>query len=243
MHTVDGRFNTEANPQADWREFFREGSADNRLAWDNAQNINTNPTSNPGNPDVGRRFRGILSHGCTMEVTVRNSGPNTLTVNAYYVLCKKDVPAGYGTLENLYNEGFIRSGRVSDDPLTGSNPWDSQIISTDISATPFLNSLFCRHFTILRRTKYELSPGNYFSVFTKDTRIRKMYQTAAIGNAFMKGWTEGWLFDYNGVIFSSDGLQEPTNPVAIIAVQILRRYSMSFLPLKLQQTSKDQIDT
>lgn len=240
MHSVDGRFAATPNPQADWREFFREGGTQYAQAWDNAANITTS-AANPAFPSVGYRSRGIMSMGCTMEVVVRNVSPNQMTVNAYYVVCKRDVPAGYATIEALYDEGFRRAGRVSEDPLTGSNPWDPQIDSTAISATPFQSSLFCRHFTVMRRTKYELSPGHYFTVLTKDTKQRKLYMTSAIGNAFKKGWTEGWFFDFQGVI-NSDGIAEPQNPVGLLAVQILRRYAFSFLPLKLPQTSFDTID-
>jgi len=243
MHTVDGLFTGPgydvANPSADWREFFREGGAGNQNAWDNASTTLTSAT-NPAFPPVGLRYRQIMSHGCVMEVTVRNVGVNSATVNCYRVMCRRDVPSGYGNIVNLYDEGFRRAGQVSEVPLTGANPWDSQIRADFISATPFQSSLFCRHFTIIRRTKYELSPGQFFSMVTKESKLRRANMTTFQTRMAKAGWTEGFFFDFNGVPILDTGI--PVHGAATLAFSVWRRYSLSFMPLKNLQTSLDTTD-
>jgi len=240
MNTSDGYFAgpDAANPSADWREFFREGSAANQQAWDNAVNIVTGGT-NVLNPAVGRRYRQLLYHSCVVEMTVRNTGDNPCIVNCYRVVCRRSVPSQYGNIVNLYTEGFERAGLVSEDPLTGSSAWDAQYSANALCATPFQSQLFVRHFKILRRTKYELSPGQFFSILLKDTRRRHVNMTTMITKMAVAGFTQGYFFDFNGV---PADIGAPTTTTSQLTVSILRKYRISFLPQKMYQTSLDVTD-
>lgn len=245
MHTCDGAFSGPAgsynvlNPSADWREFFREGAAQYANAWDNAVNITTSGT-NPAFPPVGYRYRTIKSHGCVMEVIVRNTGSTTCVVNAYRVVCKRDCQSGFLNPIQLYDEGFVRAGNVSEEPLTGANPWDLHLSGANVSATPFQSGLFCRFFTVLRRTKYELAPGQFFSLVVKDTKLRNMNMHKAIVKLALKGWTEGYFFDFNGVPTNNAGTAEI--PSSEVTVSIWRRYKLSFMTQKMEQTALDTTD-
>ena len=108
-----------------------------------------------------------------MELTVRNTGPSPVLVNVYRVVCKRNFPFVGFTLESLYEQGVRFAGRITEvtQPVEGTGDdggappygmWDPQITPTQLVASPFQSRLFTQHFTIYRRTKYQLSPGEEF---------------------------------------------------------------------------------
>lgn len=241
LHTVDGRF-TGTNPQADWREFFIEGGTANKNAWDNAINPVTGPL-NPEYPNRSNRYRALRSNHATIEVTVRNTGTTPCLINAYRVVCRQNVHRLYGDIETLYAEGFRRAGRVSEDQDQSAAPtelWDPHMTPAQLASTPFQSRLFCQAFTILRRTKYQLAPGEEFNLLYSDRRKRVLYQNKIRDSAFVRGLTTGWFFDFNGVpIVDQIGTTTADSQVSVL---IQKRYSISFLPEKRYETSHDTQD-
>lgn len=249
LHTSDGLY-TGDNPQADWREFFREGSSENAVGWDNI----IDPTAAPQYPDINRRNRAIRCNSSAMEFTVRNTGTNSCLVNVYRVVCKLNVPFVGFTLEQLYDHGFRYAGRVTEvtQPVEGTGNdgvappygmWDSQIVSSHLVATPFQSATFTKYFTIYRRTKYQLAPGEEFSLLLRDNRPKHIDMNRMRGNSFVKGLTHGYFIDFQGVpVTVGDPPTGTTTAVATLAVQKLVRYSLNMLPEKRVATSYDVQD-
>lgn len=239
VNTVDGLVaptNSYDPCHDDWRVMFREGGAAYQNAWDNATNTVSGAT-NPANPLVGVRGRSILFKSVIGELTVRNTGANKLIVNGYLCMCRKDVersanPVGNaGSVISLYQEGFTRPGQVSDDAVTGANPWNAQIGPSSLEATPFLNSLFCRHYKVLKRTKFNLDPGQDFSLLVKYSKPRTLDMTNLTWRVSKKGFTYGWLFDAVG---APTGI---TTETGTLSVQFLKRYHIQLMPQRAIETS------
>lgn len=235
INTVDGLIPASAIGAShdDWRVLFREGGTIYQNAWDNALNTTTGPT-NPSQPTVGVRGRSMMFLSCMGELTVRNTGAGQVIVNAYLVVCRKDVARNNGTesLLTLYTDGFKRSGAVSDDATLGTNPWNAQITSSDLSATPFMNALFCRHYKILKRTKFNLGPGQDFSLIIKSHKRRVVDMTTMIGRVSKKGFTYGYMFDCQGAPATGS-----TTDASTLAVQFLKRYHINLMPQRAIETA------
>lgn len=246
LHTSDGVY-TQDNPQADWREFFREGSTENAVGWDNI----ADPFAGPQYPDVNRRNRAMRCTSSAMELTIRNTGTNPALVNVYRVVCRLNFPFVGFNLESLYEQGFVYSGRITEvtQPVEGTGNdglppplgmWDPQIGPLDLVATPFQSSLFTKHFTIYRRTKYQLSPGEEFSLLLKDSRPKYIDMNRMRGNSFVKGITHGYFVDFQGVPELVAGDPPTTrSATATLSIQKVVRYSINMLPEKRTATSFD----
>jgi len=246
LHTSDGESQGD-NPQADWREFFREGSAENAIGWDNI----ADPIAGPTYPDINRRNRAMRCVSAAMELTVRNTGSTPALVNVYRVVCKRNFPFPDFTLESLYEQGFRFAGRITEvtQPVEGTGDdgiappygmWDSQITPTMLVASPFQSRLFTQHFTIYRRTKYQLSPGEEFSLMLKDSRPKYINMNTMRGNSFVSKITHGFFVDFQGVPIRNGG--ETTSSGAFLSVQKMVRYSINMLPEKRTATSFDVQD-
>jgi len=248
LHTSDGTF-TGDNPQADWREFFREGSTENAVGWDNI----ADPIAGPQFPDVNRRNRAIRCNTSAMELTIRNVGATSALVNVYRVVCKRNLPFVGFELESLYSQGFTYSGRITEvtQPVEGTGNdgvappygmWDAQMRPEQLTSTPFQSNLFCKHFTIYRRTKYQLAPGEEFSLLLKDNRPKYVNMTRMRGNSFVARMTHGYFIDFQGVPSLFQDPPAAGSDTATLCVQKMVRYSLNMLPEKRTATSFDVQD-
>jgi len=248
LHTSDGVY-TGDNPQADWREFFREGGSENAVGWDNI----ADPIAGPTYPDINRRNRAMRCVASAMELTVRNTGQTSALVNVYRVVCKRNFPFVGFTAESLYEQGFRYAGRITEvtQPVEGTGDdgvappygmWDSQITPTMLVATPFQSRLFTQHFTIYRRTKYQLAPGEEFSLLLKDNRPKYINMNTMRGNSFVSKITHGFFVDFQGVPIYDAANDETSSAVATLSVQKMVRYSINMLPEKRTATSFDVQD-
>lgn len=249
LHTSDGNF-TGDNPQADWREFFREGSSENAVGWDNI----IDPSAPPQYPDIGRRNRAMRCNSSAMELTVRNTGATPALVNVYRVVCKLNVPFVGFTIEQLYDHGFRYAGRITEvtQPVEGTGNdgvappygmWDSQMTAFQLTSTPFQSATFTKHFTIYRRTKYQLAPGEEFSLMLRDNRPKHIDMNRMRGNSFVKGLTHGYFVDFQGVpVTVGDPITATTTGAATLSVLKMVRYSLNMLPEKRVATSYDVQD-
>lgn len=238
LHTTDGQF-TGDNPQADWREFFIEGSVENRRGWDDMGN----PVVGPLYPNVSERGRAMRCVSANMELMIRNTGTYAAIVNVYRVVCKRTYPFGGQNIETMYDQGFVRSGRVTeiDQPVetTPVGMWDAQMRSTDLTSTPFQSFIFTRHWTIYRRTKYQLAPGEEISLMLKETRPKIINMVRVRANSSVKGLTHGYFIDFQGVpIYDMQTVSAP----AQISVQKMVRYAFTMMPEKRPSTSFDVQD-
>jgi len=248
LHTSDGIF-TGDNPQADWREFFREGSTENAVGWDNI----ADPVAGPQFPDVNRRNRAMRCNTSAMELTIRNVGATSALVNVYRVVCKRNLPFVGFELESLYSQGFTYSGRITEvtQPVEGTGNdgvappygmWDAQMRPEQLTSTPFQSNLFCKHFTIYRRTKYQLAPGEEFSLLLKDNRPKYVNMTRMRGNSFVARMTHGYFIDFQGVPSLFQDPPAAGSDTATLCVQKMVRYSLNMLPEKRTATSFDVQD-
>lgn len=250
LHTSDGQFAGD-NPQADWREFFIEGSSENKIGWDQI----ADPVAGPQYPDISRRHRAMRCNSAAMELTVRNVGATSTLVNVYRVVCKLNFPFVGFDVASLYDQGFRYAGRITEvtQPVEGTGNdgiappegmWDPQMESFQLTSTPFQSALFTKHFTIYRRTKYQLAPGEEFSILIKDNRKRYVNMNRMRGNSFVKGMTHGVFIDFQGVPTVS-GVDPPitTTTGADLAIQKMVRYSLNMLPEKRIATTFDVQDT
>lgn len=237
LHTVDGiAVGNGGNEQADWREFFREGGGSFAQAWDNANTVL------PG-VGLGLINRAIRSIRATIEVTLRNTGTNPLILNAYRIYCKRNVRSNFDSIENVYRTGFFTAEQIEANPENNTGLWDSRIIDTDIGSTCFQSRVFCQHFKIVRRTKYQLSPGEEVQLTYTDRRSRNLSQRFLQGNSFVRNLTTGWFIEFNGVPSSgAPPVFETTNAPAQLACIIHKRYSILMLPQKVEQSSNDVPD-
>lgn len=242
LHTADGAY-TGDNPQADWREWFIEGSSQNRRGWDE---LNL-PTAGPTYPFVSERGRAIRSNSSSMELTIRNSGTNAALVSVYRVVCKRDWPFPSQTLESIYEQGFRYSGRVTehDQPVEAGQPWgmwDSQMEPQQLTSTPFQSFLFTKLFTIYRRTKYQLSPGEEINLMLKSSRPRVVQMEKVRGKTCVGNLTHGYFVDFQGVPAYDSGEESTFALGAQLSIQKMVRYSLTMMPQKRPSTSFDTTD-
>lgn len=240
LNTADGVF-TGDNPQADWREFFREGSPQNARGWDDSGNPNA-PLVYPNISERGRAIRCIAS---AMELTIRNTGAGPALVNVYRIVCRRDYPFSNVGIEDIYQEGFRRAGRVTeiDQPVEAGTPWgmwDSQMTPGDLTSTPFASFLFTRCFTIYRRTKYQLSPGEEINLVLRNNRPKTISMDRVRGKCVVAGLTHGYFVDFQGVPVHAEGSAGVSS--AQLTVQKMVRYNLVMMPEKRPATSFDTQD-
>lgn len=242
LHTADGLF-TGDNPQADWREFFIEGSAQNKQGWDDYLNTSISPIY----PDISRRQRSIRCHSSNMELTIRNSGNSPAIVSVYRIVCKRSFQAGGETVERLYEYGFQYSGRVTEiaQPVEDGAPagmWDPQMTPGQLTSTPFQSFMFTKHFTIYRRTKYQLAPGEEINLLLKSNRPKVVSMSRARGYSCMAGLTHGYFVDFQGVPQYNSATNETSSSGAQLSVQKMVRYTITQMPDKRPSTTYDVQD-
>lgn len=242
LQTADGKY-TGDNPQADWREWFIEGSAQNRRGWDDL----ANPVSLPLYPLVSEKGRAMRCNSASMELTIRNTGENAAVLSVYRVVCKRDWPFVGQTIEDIYEQGFRYSGLVTehDQPVeygTIVGPWDPQMQPQQLTSTPFQSFLFTKLFTIYRRTKYQLSPGEEINLQLKSNRPRIVSMEKVRGKSCVRGLTHGYFIDFQGVPMFDSSTSTTYSAVAQLSVQKMVRYSLTMMPSKRPATSFDRTD-
>lgn len=242
LHTADGDILSPDNPQADWREFFIEGSTQNRRGWDELGNT----VAPPVYPFVSERGRAIRCTTSGMELTIRNTGTTPALVNVYRVVCKKDWPFAGIPIEKIYEQGFERAGRVTeiDQPVEAGVPlgmWDPQMQPNQLTSTPFQSYLFVKLFTIYRRTKYQLAPGEEINLVLKDNRPKIVPMERVRNKSCVACLTHGYFVDFQGVPRLNEALGTETGP-AQLSVQKMVRYNLTMMPEKRPATSYDVQD-
>jgi len=240
LHSADGVYDGD-NPQADWREWFIEGSAQNRRGWDELGF----PLAPPAYPFISERGRAIRCNSSTMDLTIRNTGTTSAILNVYRIVCKRDWPFSTQTVESIYEQGFRYSGLVTehDQPVETSGPplgaWDNHIRPEMPAATPFQSFLFTKLFNIYRRTKYQLAPGEEINLQLKSNRPRIVSMEKVRNKTVVRGLTHGYFVDFQGVPVFDGETEETSLTTAQLSVQRVVRYSLTMMPSKRPATSSD----
>lgn len=220
---------TGADESADLREFFRES---NDTEWDQALNPLTDTNSTT-------RMRFVSAN---MEVTIRNVGSeNDVIVTAYQWRARRDMPNAVGNPRAAYELGLLKTGVITD-PDNPTNPWDTKLQLTDPGSTPFHSSFFCRHFVILKRTKYRIPPGDEINIMLKDTRMRTIPLHRAIGRTTLGGHSQGILFEYMGTPGLLGGVTPTLATSSQLVVTAFRRYSFFLQPGRRSGNSLETTD-
>jgi len=218
---------------ADLREFFRES---NQAEWDNGVNplVDTNSTT---------RLRFVSAN---MEITIRNvltgDDANDVIVTAYHWRARRDLPGSASPdPRSAYELGLIKTGVIVD-PDNPTNPWDQRLEVTDPGSTPFHSSFFCRHFVILKRTKYRIPPGDEINIMLKDNRMRTIPLHRAIQRTTLGGHTQGILFEYMGTPGLLGGVTPTLSTQSQLVVTAFRRYSFYLQPGRRSGNSLETTD-
>lgn len=139
----------------------------------------------------------FIMKSAVLDVEMVNTGEASCTIDAYEIICRKDINS-QGAVVSGPNDLFIE-GFAAQNTLGGNSSLSAAIPG----ATPFQNSLFCSHFTILKKTRILLSAGQTTHVSLRDAKDR-VYKSEQISRAIIqRGWYHGFLFICQGVTTDS----------------------------------------
>lgn len=135
----------------------------------------------------------FIMKSAVLDVEITNTGEASVTVDCYEIVCRKDINS-QGTTIAGPNDLFI-DGFSNQDTLGGN----SSVSAAVPGATPFQNSLYTSHFTILKKTRVLLSPGQATHFNYRDAKDR-VYKSEQISRAVLqRGWYHGFQFVVQGV--------------------------------------------
>ena len=184
LYGMNGRqdqFDTTDDVSSLFRELW--GTSFTDIADPNLQSLNTK----------------MYYYNATLEITIRNTGSNDALVEAYYIRGRRMLPTTYESPVEVFRKGFNKQpGAENPDTETTGN--DDPITSTMIGSTPFQNALFTRHFSIYKRQKFRIPPGNEVNIVIRDPKFRSfnIFETA----------TRTLDHRYHGVLFQQQGPPE-----------------------------------
>lgn len=177
----------------------------------------------------------------TMEITVRNNSAEDILLEAYHIRAKKKFTNNVmPSPSQMYWEGFNRQQRA-ENPENSALMGEQKLNHTIIGVTPFQNQLFTQHWTIYKRTKYRINPGQEISFIVKGRPSTYRAQDV-FSNAF----------DYRttGILFQQQGPPAPastepplpaTAAVASSAEYLaIKRYRIKMLYNNLARDALDQ---
>lgn len=217
LNGLDGQTNENYNTTNDIGECLKEKDA---VAWNQYDN--------------NLLFSNLRMHQlhvlhATLEITVRNIGVNDVILEAYYIQGKQPLRNTQSlSPTDLYSSGFNRMA-VAQDPDTG-NLYDLKLQATQVGVTPFQNALFCRHYTVYKRTKFNLPIGGEINLILTNSR----------SYSFKISDTKGMTTDrrYRGILMQFQGAPIATGetfqyaPISRVCWTAVRRYRMKFIPDK-----------
>lgn len=171
----------------------------------------------------------MYCQSAVMEITIRNSGDTDAIMEAYYIRGRKVLPNSFSfpSPTDVYTGGFLKQG-LATDPDTGATYGPNELGFSTIGTTPFQCNLFCKTYTIYKRQKFRLPPGNEISIMI---RSRSAYFT--VPN------TKNRTTDkrYHGVLFQQQGSPDGTGPEILakattVNYVCIRRYNVRFIPTR-----------
>lgn len=219
LYGMNGTTTDDFNSTADIREFFREIS---ETDWQNALN------------DQPSQHHKIYSMHATMEMTIRNTGPNDVLIEAYFIRGTRRTQGGTNPTA-LYADGFAKAA-LATDPNTG-NSFDAKLAFSTVGTTPFQSPWFCRHYNIYKRQKFRIPPGNEVNMVIHDRKPRVFTmdntRTASTDKSY-----HGILFQQQGSPFSTEGSDNLALATEVTYLSV-RRYRVKMFRDNLPKTAID----
>lgn len=134
--------------------------------------------------------KGLFSNAY-MELTITNQSQLAVFIDAYYFVCRKDVPNTMG-----FTPQDVFANAITVQP----NQYGGALGFNDLGVTPFDANRFCSHFIITKVVRHQIPPTGNMSLTLRDRRDRFINSTDLNGLAYKKGASRGILFISEGVI-------------------------------------------
>lgn len=177
----------------------------------------------------------------TMEITVRNNSNEDILLEAYHIRGKKKFTNNVmPSPSQMYWEGFNRQQRAIN-PENEAPMGENRLNHTIIGVTPFQNQLFTQHWTIYKRTKFRINPGQEVSFIVKGRPSTYRAQDT-YSNSF-DSRTTGILFQQQGPPApASTEPPLPATPALPSTAEYLaiKRYRIKMLYNNLARDAQDQ---
>jgi len=175
-----------------------------------------------------RNQRSITFASANIEVTISNSGSNTIILEAYHFRCRKThlqmTDGSYNDPWGIYRLGFLKSTLITDPQTSAQIPSSAKPTFATPGTTPFQSTRFCSHFKVLRRSKFTIPAGGQIQL---SLRIpgNKVINAGNIRSMIVAPrLSEGWIYQFQGIPGQDAG-----NPVHALPGQInvfsVRRYA------------------
>lgn len=164
----------------------------------------------------------IYSHHATAEYTIRNSSTtDDAIIEAYFIRGRAPAnKAYYGNPADVYADAFHKQADARN-PDTAATIGTAMDFS-DVGVTPFQAVQFCRLFSIYKRQKFRIPPGNEVSFVLIDRKPKTMRMDQSFNNSTDR--------NYHGVLFQQYGSPQaagatPTKSTAVpVTYMCTRRY-------------------
>lgn len=150
-----------------------------------------------------------------MDVTIQATTANvTADVDVYLIRCRRP------NIDNTTPDGSWDEGLIDQQKPDGTLGTTTRTV---IGTTPFQAPIFCKYWTVLKKTKYLLSTGQTCHFQIKQTRPRFYQMEDAAEYYFAKG-VMGIIIVWNGVY---NGV---SYPVSNLAITYNRVYNCKYIP-------------
>lgn len=172
--------------------------------------------------------KSIHFESANMEVSIHNTGLNTVVLEVYHVRCRKDglqfSDGSFNEMLGYYRQGFLKTEQI-EDPDTGTILPGASLIAFDTpGTTPFQCPMFCSYFQVLKREKFTIPVGGLIQKSLRIPKNRWLNIDNLRSKNVLRGWTEGFLFQFQGVPQDEFGVPEPASPTTL-NIFTVRRYS------------------
>lgn len=178
--------------------------------WQHLEQMADDMVAGSGNT-VTEKYGVLRSSYAQMDLQFTNRSAHTIQVNIYYYYCKKDLPVA-DTVTDDVGTGF-EGTPIGLLEQVQSLQFPSQAGSTNvrlsnIGFTPFQSPRYCQFFTIYKKQRFQLAPGQSMTDMLKDKRLKEWTMNNVTGFCAKKGYTSGMLMNFHGMY---DGSGSPSD--------------------------------
>lgn len=231
LYGLNGTSNDDFNSTADVREIYREVS--------NSDFIDAN------NLSAQTQNHELYFIHATMELTIRNNGPNDALLEAYFIRGQKRSAVNTSPT-GIYAGAFAKAAIAFDPnqnptlvnptaPIAGQT-FDRKLVFSDIGVTPFQAPFFCQHYKIYKRTKFRITPGQEVNFVIHEKKPRTFFMNTTATASTDKRY-HGILFQQQG---SPNAVDPPTNALPTTCTYLaVRRYRLKMFRDNLSKTAFD----
>lgn len=165
----------------------------------------------------------LMFKSCYMDIELVNTtvAGTTVVVDAYYVVCRKNVNNGnWGNLEQSFTTGFTEMNTI-----TGG----TTISAVTPGVAPFDAPNFCEKFKIYKKQRLVLSGGQVASFVIKDNKPKKIESTDVTQNTLLRG-QKGILFVFSSVVDATGNI-----PISQLSFSVNRSYHYIYNVTSIEQ--------